>query len=228
MTQPVVATPLSNYGTHGEPGIGFSIDPITGSIEQVPYTRTAPYGEGPLIEAAQIDAGLPPDAHANFRPGDEEVFLHEAIHGTPWHGYDIQEWVNPTNPGIPNLGPVNEQPFQSAHTSAVQHNPSAEQGWGMDPAILLPRYPKVTNTNPAYARGTRRRMGDLEFDPESLPFWNVTGQNRAFQQAGQHRSSSMHGKLADIPAAVPFSSTVPVYGNAGPFDILPDAVQAIY
>lgn len=228
MTVPVTSNPRSNYGTLAESGIGFSIDPLTGEIQQVPYTGTSPFGEPPLLESPQIDPSIPPEAHANFRPHEDEIFLHDQIHGTPWHGYYIQAWVNPDNPGIPNLGPVNEQPFQSAHTNAIVHNPSAEQGWGMDPAIVLPRYPHVQNTFPQYARGTRRRMGDLEWEPEWMPFWDVTQQNVALQQGAQHRASSLHGMLSDIPPAVPYSSTVPVYGNAGPLDILPEAVDAIY
>lgn len=229
MSNQITADPNSVYGTLGEPGIGFAINPMTGDIEQVPYTGTSPYGEPAMFLSPEVPEAVPADAHQRIDVAREDAFLHDQLHGTPWHGYRIEEWVNPENPGIPNLGPVNEQDFQSGHTSAVVHNASAEQGWGMDPAILHARYPKVENTNPFYATGTRRRNGELAWFVPGLPFSDVVQQRVQLQHAGRRRTSSVHGKLADIPAFVPYSENrVPVPGNAGPMNILPEGTEGIY
>jgi hypothetical protein len=158
----------------------------------------------------------------------ERQAQHEWIHGTPWKGYDLEEWVNPENPGIPNLGPVNDQPFYSGHTNAVPHNASAEQGWGLDPAILYPRFPKVQNTNPFWSVGAFRRMGGLAWAAPGIPYGDVTQKDGQAYAAARRRPSYTHGKLSDIPSNVPYSSTVPVGGATGGPNILPDDPGGVY
>lgn len=225
----ITTDPTSAYGTLGENGVMFAVDPNTGEIEQVPYTGTSPYGEPALFQSPEVPAAIPFEANQRIDVAAEDEFLHEQLHGTPWHGYEILEWVNPENPGIPNLGPPNEQDFQSGHTSIVVHNSSAEQGWGMDPALLVARYPKVQNTNPFYATGTHRRNGEFPWAVAGLPFADLTQQNVQLSHVGRRRTSSVHGKLADIPPFVPYSeNVVPVQGNAGPLNLIPDGAEGIY
>jgi hypothetical protein len=223
--------PQSAYGTTGL-GQTVYIDEH-GEVQQVPFILTPPFGEPGMYDAA-LDApgdddwnsGAPADPPFNWQ--QQQDAIHEWIHGTPWDGIDLGEWVNPQNPGIPNLGPVNEQPFQSAHTNAVPHNSSVEQGWGLDPAILYPRRPNVQNTNPYYALGTFRRMGGLAWQVPGIPFGSVTQQHVESRWGPFRRASTTHEKLVDVPANVPYSSTVPVHGQAGPVEILPPDAEGIY
>jgi hypothetical protein len=224
----ISTNPNSAYGTTG---LGQSVfyDEF-GDIQAIPYNVTPPYGE-PAIRQANPgeDPNLtlfsaPPDPP--FNSAQEDQMLHEWVHGTPWHGIDLGEWVNPTNPGIPNLGPVNDQPFQSAHTNAVPHNASAEQGWGMDPAILYARYPKVQSTNPYWSMGAFRRMGGLAWWVPGIPFGSMTQGEVQAWWASQKRTGT-HARLVDVPPNVPFSATVPIAHQAAS-QPLPAEADGVY
>jgi hypothetical protein len=151
--------------------------------------------------------------------------------GAPWRGYRIQGWVNPSNPGVPNLGPVNEQPFYSGHSQITVPNPSAEQGWGLDPAVLLARFPHSEGVNPFYSVGRYRRNGSLDFNASGLPFGHVTAGRVQQLTVASRQRSSVHRRLVDNPQPVPYSSTVPVGGSAGPipfYNLVPDHDEGIY
>lgn len=239
---PISSSPNAvESGSLGEPGAAWGVSPdgsyassaagYASDAQQVPWTGTPPYGEPPLYNEnfdLNDDQVTPNPTTPPFNTAQERDAQHEWIHGTPWHGYDIQEWVNPQNPGIPNLGPVNIQPFESSHTNAMPHNASAEQGWGLDPAILYPRRPNVQNTNPYWSMTQFRRMGGLAWNVPGIPFGDVTQQRPQAYAAGRRRPSFTHNRLSDVPPNVPFSSTVPVYGNAGPIDILPEDPGGVY
>lgn len=223
MRNPSILFPQRPYGTQG---IGVQQFPVDGEFQAIPNTGTPPFGEPVLYDET---SELPFPVDPPFSTAREDDFLHEQINGTPWHGYEIGEWVNPSNPGIPNLGPPNVQDFQSGHSQIAPHNPSAEQGWGLDPAILQARYPHSENINPFYATGTHRRNGALEFSSQGLPFGSVTQQHVQAQSAVTRGRSTVHQRLADNPIAVPYSSTVvPVPGNAGPMNLIPAADEGIY
>ena len=107
MAQPITNSPSHvETGTLGEPGVAWGVAPDGTyggglDVQQVPNTRTPPYGEAPLWTADQglvAEPITPP-----FDAQKEKDAQHEWIHGTPWKGYDLGEWVNPDNPGIPNL-----------------------------------------------------------------------------------------------------------------------------
>lgn len=224
MGQPTVLYPQSALGTQGS-GVRQFAD-ADGNVQAIPYTGTSPFGE-PAMHPDGYELPYPVDPPIDVAGEDE--LLHEQMHGVPWHGYEIQVWVNPSNPGIPNLGPVNEQDFQSGHSQIVVHNPSAEQGWGLDPAILLPRFPHSENVNPFYARGTMRRNGQFIFTNAGLPFGMMTQQNVQALSAQTRQRSTVHSKLADVPAMVPYSATVvPVHGQAGPMNLVPAEDVGVY
>lgn len=219
-----VAQQYAYYAYMGE-GVTTFVDE-DGELQVIPYTGTPPWGEPDMYadgfeNIAPIDPPWPEQAQADM--------LHGAIHDKPYpDGYDIGEWVNPSNPGVPNLGPVNDQAPISARSAMVHHYPSDEQGWGMDPAVLLPRYPQSQNTNPFYAIWTHRRNGQYEFNSAGLPFGEYSALNVELQWQGRRRLGT-HSRLVDNPAPVPYSDTVPVGGSAGPLGYLPDAYdEAVY
>ena len=211
-------------------GVVQYVDPETGEIERIPYTGTPPFGEADLGVAVTEEPILP----AAPNPTLEMDLLHEQVHGTPFstpdgRGYDIEQWQNPSNPGIPNLGPVEGDTGTLARDAVVHHYQSDEQGWGMDPAVLLPRYPVSEGLFPGYSIGTHRRMGDLEWLPDMMPFGDRALTNVELQYQLRRKVSAVHGKLVDNPQAVPYSSTVlPVPGQAGPLNLVPEADEAIY
>lgn len=232
-TAPDLAT-ADPYGTLAD-GIYTYID-SDGELQAIPNTGTPPFGEPVLNTELELED---PIAGAPVAPVDpplalsaEEDFLHEQLHGAPWHGYHGDANVNPANPGIPNLGPVGEQPYMSAHTSALIHNSSAEQGWGLDPAILLPRYPQAQGVNPYYRNlGTHRRMGDLEYVPTAVPFGDLTQQNVQLQWQLRRRVSQSHGAQVDNPPPMSYAERVghvPVHGQAGPLNLVPETDIGIY
>lgn len=228
MTPPITTNPRSAYGTLGLTGTIY-YEGAFGGLDSYPDHGTAPEGEMPLIETQHEPGTAPVTIVQEITPDASEVFLHEQVHGVPWDGYDLGEWVNPSNPGIPNLGPPNEQDFQSGHTSAIVHNQSLEQGAMLDPAILVTRYPKSENVNPFYATGSWRRNGTFIPAIGDLPFGQLTQGSRQMQAMGRRRVSVVHGRVADVPVAVPFSSNrIPVGGNAGPMNILPLGTEGIY
>lgn len=199
---------------------------VYGNIQAFSYTGTPPYGELPLHDETVSDAdqGIAPIPRVT--DAQMETFLHEQIHGTPWHGYDIQHVVNGDNPGIPNLGPVNEQDFQSGHTQITVENSSAEQGWGMDPAILYARFPRSDGANPDYASGIHRRNGTLDWDAPGIPFSQFT-QGQSQLQWQLQRRSGQHTRVIDPATGVPFVEVVPVYGQAGPIPELPNVETGV-
>lgn len=212
MPDPSVLFPHALEGTLGAGQRQFVGD--EGEFQGMPYRGTPPFGE-PVLNDEFDEAVWPIDPPID--PAYEDAYLHGQMHGTPWHGYFIQGWVNPSNPGIPNLGPVNEQPFYSGHSQITVPNPSAEQGWGMDPAVLLPRFPHSEGVNPFYSSGRYRRNGQLEFNSAGIPFGSVTQQRVQALTIGTRNRSSVHDRLADFQPGVPYSSTiVPVGGQAGP------------
>jgi hypothetical protein len=220
-------SPTSLRGTQGT-GVRQFIS-ADGDIQAIPNRRTPPYGE-PDLYAETVELPYPVDPPINT--GYEDELLHEQMHGVPWHGYRIQEWQNPSNPGVPNLGPVNDQPFVSGHSQITVPNPAAEQGWGMDPAVLLPRFPHSENVFPGYSAGRYRRNGQLEFSASGLPFGALTQQHVQALTARTRQRSSVHVRLADNPQPVPYSSTItPVGGQAGPmalYAVLPYEDEGIY
>lgn len=222
MPDPAQLYPRTPQGTLGA-GVGQFSDGE--EFQAIPWTGTSPYGEAALYAESE-EAPYPTDPRID--PAGEEEFLHDQMYGVPWHTYYLAGWVNPSNPGIPNLGPPNEQDNQSGHSQIVVHNPSAEQGWGMDPAILVARYPHSEGVNPFYARGTHRRNGALEFTSAGLPFGSMTQQSVQMQTVLTRRRSTVHRRLADNPMAVPYSSTVPVHGQAGPMNLIPEADEGVY
>lgn len=215
--------PEGPYGSTLGDGVNQFTDP-TGEIEAVPYTGTPPYGEPPLWEATE-PAPWPVDPP--FDSTWEDDYLHEQIHGAPNRGYDIEVWVNPSNPGVPNLGPANAPSGQTGHTQNILPDPAAEQGWGLDPAIVNARYPNVQGANPYYASGTYRRNGQLDFNSDGLPL-NGGALDIELQNQLRYQRSTTHGRLADVPQSVPYSSVVPVGGQAGPLAIIPEGDEAIY
>lgn len=218
MPDPSVLYPNALYGTQGV-GVWQEPDVDTGEFEGVPYRRTPPFGEpDPYPAPEALDPGEISPADPPINTALEDDLLHEQMHGSHHRGYYIDRWQNPSNPGVPNLGPVNDQPFVSGHSQIGIPNPSAEQGWGLDPAILLSRFPHSENVFPGYSAGRFRRNGSLEFTSAGIPFGTLTAQTVQLQtvMAGRQRSS-VHVRLADNPQGVPFSSTVvPVGGSAGP------------
>lgn len=221
MSDPSVLYPDAVYGTLGSGVDRFQAD---GDFQAIPNRTTPPLGEPPLYDEAE-EPVYPLDPPINTAAEDE--LLHAQMHGAPWRGYRIQGWVNPSNPGIPNLGPVNDQPYVSGHSQITVPNPSAEQGWGLDPAILLARYPHSEGVNPFYATGRHRRNGQMEFTASGLPFGNIVA-DQTLTAVSRGRSTT-HQRLADTPASIPYSSTVPVGGSAGPIpNLVPDHDEAIY
>lgn len=227
MTVQPTTNPNSAYGTLADGVYQYADD--MGEIQAIPNTRTPPYGE-PVLNVDGYESPYPVGQPIDTDAEDEA--LHQQINGPSggWasHGYDIGEWVNPSNPGIPNLGPVNQQPVQSGHSQIVIPNPAAEQGWGLDPAIVNSRYPHSENTNPFYGYARYRRNGSLEFNSTGIPL-NGGALNIELQRSMTQRRSTVHQRLADVPASVPYSSTVPVGGSAGPLALVPNTEdEAIY
>lgn len=228
---PSVLFPRLFGGTLGA-GSQTYVDPSAGAyeagdFEKIPNRRTPPYGEPPLNWEPE-EHPYPSDPPINVLSEDE--FLHEQMHGLPWRGYVIQEWVNPSNPGIPNLGPVNDQPVQSGHTQITVNNSSAEQGWGMDPAILLARYPHSENVNPTYALGTHRRNGQLEYVNDGLPVAAVSANRVQLLTRATRQRSTTHVKLVDNPGMIPYSASMIPTGGAQPLalNVIPDADDGVY
>jgi hypothetical protein len=224
--------PRSKYFTQGT-GVLTYIDPETGDIEAIPNTATPPWGEDQWLGAAPVPSPIggeddnwlgdpPPDSQAE--QAAQEFWIED---GRAWHGYQADLGVNPQNPGVPNLGPANVQDFQTGDSQIVRHVPAAEQGWGLDPAILVPRFPHVENTNPYWDSFAHRRMGDLEWVPQDMPFGDLTAQNVELYWRGYKRPSRLHGRLVDQPPAIPYSYQVPV-GQAGPLDLIPVGDEAVY
>lgn len=58
-----------------------------------------------------------------------------------------------TQLGPPELGPPNNQPFQSGHTSIVPTNPASEQGVGRAPGWQWAHYPHVQQFNVEWVNG---------------------------------------------------------------------------
>jgi len=213
-----------------------------GGISQVQIDGTPPYGEPVLYPVLPSDPGQPWDSvSAIYRDSvmidhaSEEAMLHHQAHdalgqGTPAVRYPLtgKYAVLPTNPGIPNLGPPNRQANQSGHTSIIVHNPSSEQGWGLDPAILTPRFPRAAGDNRYYARlsGYRRNGSmDVLVSPPQIAW--VTQGKRMSLFARLRQASKMHGALADVSPSVPFSANQPI-GPAIFQNTLPPATEAIY
>lgn len=227
MPTQVYPSMLTPPGTLGA-GVIYDLDQY-GEIQAIPYTGTPPFGERPLRQATLDDQPEQAGDATYQRVSDRaaETFLHDQINGVPWHGYAIEEVVNGANPGIPNLGPINEQPFQSGHTQVHVDNPSSEQGWGLDPAVLYARYPRSDGANPCYAMGTHRRNGTLDWQAPGVPFSDWTNTNWQLQWQ-LRRQSGTHQRVVDPTTGIPFVSTVPVSGQAGPLELIPDAAIGVY
>lgn len=212
--------------------------------EVIPYTGTPPAGEGDLESAASYggdntgvymgsdpDYGWPgsvePPQLATIRDQLELAEAEQSGLGQP-RTIVLEEWVNPINPGVPNLGPVNEQNYQDGDSQIVRHVPSHEQGALLDPVLLQSRFPHVENTNPYYNEyGQYRRNGEVEYVPAAeMPWGRMEAMNWQLQFADRMMfSGQSHGKLADVPASVPYSSTqLPTPGQAGPFGFASDLV----
>ena len=213
-----------------------------GGISQAQPDGTPPFGEPVLYPVRAIDPGNPWDSvTAIYRDqvmidhAAEESVLHHQIHdalgqATPATRYPLtgKERVNPTNPGIPNLGPPNRQANQSGHTSIIVHNASAEQGWGLDPAILVPRFPRATGDNRYYARlSGYRRNGSMDVVVAPPQIAVVTQGARMSLFARLRQTSTVHGALADVAPSVPWSSNQPI-GPSIFVNTLPPDVEAIY
>jgi hypothetical protein len=236
---------LSSIYTPGEPLLGDTLQTgvpayvsDTGDLETIPWTGTPPEGEptllgpwaGPGGETADVletpYAGDPP-----FSEDVEDLMLHDAIHGPGLQGYNIESWANPSNPGIPNLGPVNAQPLMggaSSTSGSSPRDPSVEQGWGMDPAVILARYPHSENVNPFYNQYVYRRFGtynEVWAGPEYGAFSNIADELR-WQDV--LNSGSGHARLVDNPQGVPYSSTVPIGGGYTGQEYIPDSDEAVY
>lgn len=231
--------PTSAYGTLGDGTLTY-VDEL-GDIQVIPDTQTPPYGEPPMVGPLDGDPDMGGDEFANpifgpdvggptFGPiGDDTETIHEEIHGTAQpRGYAIEDWQNPSNPGIPNLGPINDQPAMTAATSARHHFQSDEQGWGLDPAILHPRFPHSENVFPGYGQAVRKRNGTLEVSSFDLPYGQFSAINWELQYQEMRRASSLHGRLFDTPTPVAYSDTVPVGGQAGPFNLIPEGDEGVY
>lgn len=217
VTDYIGVDPYSYDGTLGDGTLTY-VDEL-GDIQVIPDTRTPPWGEdspetGPADAGSQWgDPTWGPSTPVNPGPidsGQQYDEDHEAIHGTAQpRGYDIEAWQNPSNPGIPNLGPINQQPAVSARFSVVHHYQSDEQGWGMDPAIINPRFPHSENVFPGYGQGTRKRNGTLEVSSIDYPYGTNTAEVWELQYQELRNASRLHARLVDNPQPVPFSSTVP-------------------
>lgn len=201
-----------------------------GGISQVQIDGTPPYGE-PVLYVDQIQAIYRDSIMID--PTTEEEIIHRWIHDAfpntaPDSPITGKYQVGPDNPGIPNLGPPNRQLGQSGHSQNIVPNPSAEQGWGLDPAILIPRFPRSVGDNRYYARlsGYRRNGSmDIVVAPPGVDF--VTqGKRQAIFGPTRFRSQT-HKRLVDIPASVPYSANQPI-GPTVFINTLPDGVEAIY
>jgi len=191
-----------------------------GTVEDVPYTGTPPWGEVAL-EAAPIYPEwqqMPVDdgTRQNLaRINDAATPINEPMDGAIpliWQNDDQQGGL-----GVPP-GALNQQSFQSGHTSITVLNPSAEQGWGQDPALRWPLYPHQQNNFPGYNRnGVFRRNGQWVPDKNFPTIWfSITDQQARdinLRQAIIHR---MHGVVvADVPT-VPSGMTVsPMQASTG-------------
>jgi hypothetical protein len=209
-----------------------------GDVQTIPYTGTPPWGE-PVAHVIPEQAafGNPWDSVTAIYAGGatmidtalEDDLLHAWIHDAgPNYGTDYPNGsINSDNPGVPNLGPPNEQLYQSSHTSAVQHNSSAEQGFGMDPAILVARFPRTAGDNPYHGLWTHKRNGQYEYVPDPAKLHTVTQGTWQAQWQKVIRVSSMHARLVDVPQSVPFSQTVRL-GGGSPGSPLPVDTEGIY
>lgn len=228
MPDPTVLFPNALEGTLGY-GVyqGVNLDSL--EFEGVPYRPTPPYGEQPMYNDVDV---LPYPIDPPVDQALVDDMLHEQMHGAPARDtYVIQRWVNPSNPGIPNLGPISDTPWESGHSQITVLNPSLEQGWGMDPAIVNPRYPISEGVNPYYASGTHRRNGQLPWTSAGVPLQLTTQGAQTITNLTRNRST-VHQQLVDNPGYVPYSATITPAGGggAGPvaMNMIPHEDEGIY
>jgi hypothetical protein len=237
-------------------GVYQYIDPYSGEWQAVPYTGTPPLGPGQGTPSGgpgeapleTSDYGGETDPYAAYDgeltgydymgagaiPQDQQAQLHAQIHGVGQpRGYILEEWVNPANPGVPNLGPPNEQANQNGRTAITRHISSEEAGFLLDPAVWPSRFPHVEDPNPRWNMGQFHRYGQYKYLPEmNLEWGSFTGLAYELQFAERKMASAIqaHRRISDIPPSVPYSATVPQAGQAGPYNLVPvDTEQeAIY
>jgi hypothetical protein len=167
--------------------------------------QTPPGGEFPI----DIASVAPHHVEPAFNPQIDEQITEEGINGNKFEGY-VDEWVMPSNPGIPNLGPVNQQAPLGGHSSSQVLDPSLEQGYGMDLATVLPRYPHVEGANPFHGQYLQKRGGSWAVtDPSSetslLQAQTQQGQKSALQWKNIIGRRE-HGVVVPVPATVPYSA----------------------
>ncbi len=182
-----------------------------GNVQKLPDTITPPAGESPLW-AESGRAGSPYGQHQEppFDPQSEHELTEAYVYTSEKGLRRVDEWVNPYQPGIPGLGPIRAQAPQGGHTASVVPNPAAEQGWGMDPAVLNSRWPVMELPNPFHSQYIQKRSGSypvVSNPPALASHLGQHGQAAQLQWVALRRRGR-HGVLADVPAAVPYSANV--------------------
>ncbi len=211
---------MANQPPNYQPAYGSVLTYIDdfGNVIVEPVTPTPPggeyYSEEAYAGAEGSDYTQPPiDMQL------DALYNNAAIYDVLFEGYAL-EWVNTQHFGIPGLGPVEQGVRQSGHSAAIIMDPTEEQGWGMDPAIVTPRYPVTQNFNPFRSQYTERRFGNYAFQPNPPSYGATVASGGANYDHVQLQWAKLtrnrhHGVVVEVPPTVPFSaiSAQNDYGN---------------